>query len=184
MKTKKLLRKEFFSIRKKKYFEINKSFFSPLIKLIKKKIDKKIINLSSYYPTSFEVNILKIFEIANFRKYKILLPVIKGNKTMKFYKWQKNEVLTINKYGLVEPLDFQKDNMPDVILVPLLAYDAEKNRLGYGGGYYDRYLKGYLKDRKNTITVGIAFSFQKCSRIPISTNDIKLNYILTEQGIL
>ncbi len=183
METKKLLRKKYLLRRKKKYFEIKTSFFNPLIKLIKKKSDKKIINLSSYYPASYEVNVLKLFENIHFKKYKILLPVIKKDSTMKFYKWQKNEALNINKYGLVEPQEHHKDNMPDVMLVPLLSYDVEKNRLGYGGGYYDRYLKNYLKARKNTITVGVAFSFQKYLKIPTNSFDIKLNYILTEQGI-
>ena len=70
------------------------------------------------------------------------------------------------------------------MLVPLLAYDKNKFRLGYGKGYYDRFLNKYLKTNKNIVTVGIAFSFQKCEKIPIDNFDVKLNYILNEKGII
>ena len=59
----------------------------------------------------------------------------------------------------------------------------KKNRLGYGGGFYDRYLNKYLKNNKNIITIGIAFSFQKQNKLPTDKNDVKLNYILNEKGI-
>ena len=72
---------------------------------------------------------------------------------------------------------------PDIMLIPLLAFDSDNNRLGYGGGYYDRYLNKYLKDRQNILTIGIAFSFQKFNKLPITNKDMKLNYILTEKGI-
>ena len=69
------------------------------------------------------------------------------------------------------------------ILVPLLAFDKKKNRVGYGKGYYDRYLSKYLKKNKNIITIGVAFSFQKYHKLPFSSFDVKLNYILTEKGL-
>ena len=68
------------------------------------------------------------------------------------------------------------------MLVPLLAFDNQKNRLGYGKGYYDRYLNKYLKKNKNILTIGVAFSFQKHNKLPTSNNDVKLNYVLTEKG--
>ena len=102
---------------------------------------------------------------------------------MQFHKWWKNEVLQINQFGLLEPLLLSNNIIPDIMLVPLLAYDDYNNRLGYGGGYYDRYLNKYLRSHKNILTIGVAFSFQKCQKIPISGKDRKLNYILTEKGI-
>ena len=76
-----------------------------------------------------------------------------------------------------------KKTIPNIILVPLLAFDSKKNRLGYGKGYYDRYLQKYLNNYKNILTIGIAFSFQKHHKLPVTNNDVKLNYILTEKGI-
>ncbi len=183
MRNKDLLRKKYFIIRKKKYFDIKPSFFNPLIKLIKKNYFKKTINISIYYPASFEANILKIFETAIINKLKILLPVLKTNNKMCFQEWERNNVLQINKFGMLEPPTLSKDIVPEIMLVPLLAYDNQNNRLGYGGGFYDQYLNKYLKTKNKILTIGIAFSFQKHHNLPVSTNDVKLNYILTEKGI-
>ena len=101
---------------------------------------------------------------------------------MNFFSWKKNEVLQVNKYGILEPLKL-KQNVPDIMLVPLLAYDKNKYRLGYGKGFYDRYLNKYLKKFKNITTIGVAFSFQKYHKLPVNDKDVKLNYILTEKGI-
>ena len=67
------------------------------------------------------------------------------------------------------------------MLVPLLAFDNRNNRLGYGKDITIDILNKYLKKHKNILTIGIAFSFQKYHKIPVSNNDIKLNYILTEK---
>jgi len=184
MQNKDQLRKKYFFDRRKKYFEIKPSFFNPLIKLIKKRYKKKNVNISSYYPSSFEVNVLKLFETDIINKIKILLPVLTGkNNVMYFHKWEKNNVLQINQFGMLEPALLSDHIVPDIMLVPLLAYDKQNNRLGYGGGFYDRYLNKYLKIHSNIFTIGIAFSFQKHHKLPVSNNDVKLNYILTEKGI-
>jgi 5-formyltetrahydrofolate cyclo-ligase len=183
MQNKDNLRKKFFLTRKKNYFEVNLSFFNPLSQLIKKQNKKKFIKLSSYYPSSFEVNVLKLFKINFIDKLKVYLPVLTGKNAMNFYEWKKNDVLQINKFGMLEPKVLSNFTVPDIMLVPLLAYDGQNNRLGYGKGFYDRYLNKYLKIHKNILTVGIAFSFQKHHIIPANENDVKLNYILTEKGL-
>tara|TARA_B100000242_G_scaffold277300_1_gene233853 strand:- start:387 stop:698 length:312 start_codon:yes stop_codon:yes gene_type:complete len=102
---------------------------------------------------------------------------------MEFYKWKQNEILYVNKYGIPEPTKTIK-MIPSVILIPLLAFDQNKNRLGYGKGYYDKYLNKYIKTHKNILTVGVAFSFQKYNKLPINKKDFKLNFIITEKGII
>ena len=174
------LRKKYFNLRKKKYFEIKKEFFIPLLNLIKKNFKKKI-NLALYYPSSFEINILKILDYNFIKKKNILIPKIKDKNSMNFYPWKKNEVLFVNKFGMLEPIkSFAK--IPDLIVVPIIAYDEKNFRLGYGKGFYDRYLNKYLKKFKNILTVGVAFSFQKYHKLPKDKNDVKLDYILTEKG--
>ena len=101
---------------------------------------------------------------------------------MNFFTWKKNEVLQVNKYGMLEPVSI-KQEVPNIMLVPLLAFDSEKYRIGYGKGFYDRYLNKYLKAFKNILTVGVAFSFQKYHKLPINDKDVKLDYILTEKGM-
>ena len=101
---------------------------------------------------------------------------------MNFYTWKKNEILVLSKYGIPEPIKTKKI-VPNIILVPLLVFDKYKNRIGYGKGYYDKYLNKYLKIYKDIITVGVAFSFQKSHNLPVNEKDFRLNYILTEKGI-
>ena len=183
MQNKKIIRKKYYIYRKKKYFEIEHNFFNPLIKLIKKKYKNKYINLSSYYPASHEVNVTKLMDKDNVNEIKILLPVLKGRSLMQFYRWKKYDILQINQFGMLEPGNSLNHIVPDIMLVPLLAYDNHKNRLGYGGGFYDRYLNKYLKNHKNILSIGVAFSFQKHDKLPVFNKDVKLNYILTEKGI-
>ena len=64
---------------------------------------------------------------------------------MLFHNWENKDILLINKFGMLEPALLSQHKIPDVMLIPLLAYDRKKNRLGYGGGYYDRYLNKFLK---------------------------------------
>ena len=177
------LRKKYLKIRKENYFEIDKKFFSPLLKLIKKNIKKKSIIIALYYPSNFELNVLKVLEWKYFSHQTILLPVAEKNNLMNFYQWRKNDVLTVNKFGMLEPIKAEA-KIPDIIIVPLLSFDKDKYRLGYGKGYYDRYLNQYIKQyKKNTMTVGVAFSFQKHNKLPINKNDVKMDFILTEKGI-
>ena len=182
MQKKNLVRKKYYLLRKKKYYEVSKFFFNPLVSLIKSKLKKKKIKIALYYPASFEINVLKILEFNYISKQNLLLPVIEENNTMNFFLWKKNEVLHINRYGMLEPTK-SKQNVPNVMLVPLLAFDKNKYRLGYGKGFYDRYLNKYLKKFKNILTVGVAFSFQKYHKLPINDKDVKLDYILTEKGM-
>ena len=183
MREKEVIRKNFLKIRKKNYFEIKKSFFQPLINLIKKKFNNRYINIGLFYPSFFEVNVLKIFEIEEIVKNKILLPKIEKKNSLTFNEWKKKEVLTLNNFGILEPL---KSNpiIPDLLLVPLIAYDNKMNRLGYGKGFYDRFLNKSYKKNNKIITVGVAFSFQRHHKLPISKNDIKLDFILTEKGLV
>jgi len=177
------LRKKFLNLRKKKYYEIDKNFFLPLLKLIKSRLKKNRFRLALYYPSNFEINVLKILEFNNILAQDILLPVTDKKNFMNFFSWKKNDVLFVNKFGMLEPFK-SKVKIPEIMLVPILAFDKNKYRLGYGKGFYDRYLNTYLKKFKNILTVGVAFSFQKHHKLPINQNDVKLNFIITEKGIL
>ena len=90
----------------------------------------------------------------------------------------------VNKYGFLEPLNLVSAINPDIIIVPVVAFDTFNNRLGYGKGYYDRGLKKIKKVKKKMISIGIAYSFQKCKKIPVNKHDFKLDYIFTERGLI
>ena len=101
---------------------------------------------------------------------------------MNFYSWSRNDPLKINKFGIPEPVS-SKIFYPDILLVPLVAYDSSLNRLGYGGGYYYRYIEKIEKIKKIT-KIGLAFSFQKIASMPINQYDKRLDFIITEKEIL
>ena len=176
---KEIIRKNYFIKRKKKFFNTNKNFFNPLVNFLKK---RNFNNLALYYPTSYELNILNILEVEFLKKTKFLLPIINDKYSMHFYEWKKRDVLNVNKYGILEPLK-SKAITPNIILVPLLAFDKFKNRLGYGKGFYDKFLKKNDKNKSKVISIGVAFSFQKYHKLPINRNDVKLDFIITEKGI-
>ena len=180
MRYKEKLRKKFIFLRRKKYFYVNKDFFKPLIKIL---IKKKVRNIALYYPSNYEVNTLNLFKILQNKNFFIFLPKLFLNRRMKFLRWNYLDPLEINKYGFLEPLSKSKEIIPEIIIVPLVAFDKYHNRLGYGKGYYDRYLSRLIRSKKSVLTIGLAFSFQKYKKIPTIKSDIKLDYILTEKGI-
>ncbi len=147
--------------------------------LYKKKYNLNIIG--GYYPTNYEIEDLKILNFFFKKGSTISLPKIKKKNQMEFYKWHKNEPLFINKYGIPEPGGNYRV-YPDLIFVPLVAFDKKLNRLGYGGGFYDRYIQKISKIKK-IVKVGLAFSFQKLKTIPINKHDKKLDIIITEKDI-
>ena len=182
MDKKSLIRKKYFLKRKKKFFEISDKFFLPLINLIKKRGISKKAFISLYYPSSFELDVLKILKVEYFKKFNFLLPIIQKNKSMEFYKWKHNEILYVNKYGIPEPTSDQIV-YPSILLVPLVAFDNHLNRIGYGGGYYDRYITK-LKKNKKIILIGLAYSFQKVKKIPANKYDMKLDFIVTDKNFI
>ena len=100
---------------------------------------------------------------------------------MEFKKWIPNDELILGPFGTMEPKKTQISIFPQILVVPLLSFDREFYRLGYGGGYYDKYLsKNGIGDVKK---IGIAFSFQEVEEIPVEDHDERLDWILTEKHL-
>ena len=173
------IRKKILKIRKIGNYDDLSFDIKFILKILKKKkIRKKIVG--GYFPYNYEVNSMKILENFEKKNYLISLPKIKKNFQMDFFNWSMNDPLTINKYGIPEPTS-NKIIYQNIFLVPIVAYDENLFRIGYGGGYYDRYLKK-IKKIKKIITIGLAYSFQKVKNIPINKHDIKLDFIITEKN--
>ena len=175
------IRNKIIKIRKKKF---NKNLRINLGKFISfLKIDKlNFKSIGGYYPSNYEIDDLDILDLLEKKNFKVSLPIIKKDNQMNFYSWSRNDPLKINKFGIPEPVS-SKIFYPDILLVPLVAFDSNLNRLGYGGGYYDRYIEKIEKIKK-VIKIGLAFSFQKISSIPINQYDKKLDFIVNEKEIL
>ena len=178
------LRKKFLSKRKEKHSTVKKFNFNSIFKLINRHFRKKKITIAAYYPTNYEVNILKFLEEATKKNFKIVLPVIKPLSSMCFKLWIFKEPLYMNNFGILEPKNSKTEVVPDLVLVPLVAFDRQLNRIGYGRGYYDRSLAKIKRNKKDMISLGIAYSFQKSENIPVNKHDYKLDYIFTEKGII
>ena len=174
------LREKVLKIRKnlsKKNCKIN---FNKVFYLVKKSNLKN--SIGGYFPVNYEIDDLEILKEFKRKNYQISLPVIKKNFDMDFYKWSYREPLKINKYGIPEP-ESKFLVYPDIILVPIVAFDNNLNRLGYGAGYYDR-LISKLSKKKKLLKIGLAFSVQRVDNIPTNKYDKKLDYIVTEKYIL
>jgi len=178
------LRKKSLLLRKKNYLKVKKFNFSLIFKLIKKNFLNKKINIAGYYPSNYEVNILSFIQKASKKNFKIALPVIKPSGKMNFRSWGYKDPLNVSAFGTLEPSSKNKEVIPDLVIVPIVAFDSQLNRIGYGKGYYDRILQKINKIKKKTIFLGIAYSFQKYKKVPTNKHDVKLDYIFTEKGIL
>jgi 5-formyltetrahydrofolate cyclo-ligase len=99
-----------------------------------------------------------------------------------FNVWRPGDELVPGDHGTREPKPDAPEARPDVVLVPLLAFDAHGRRLGYGGGYYDRTLEKLRHERRGVIAVGVAFSAQEAQDLPEEDFDARLDWVVTEKG--
>ena len=167
----------------RKYNSVNKPEIDiQKVFLFLKKNNINFKSIGGYYPSNYEIDDLEILNFFRKKNINISLPVIRENNQMDFFKWSIDDPLKINKYGIPEPISSKKV-YPDIIFVPLVAYDISLNRLGYGGGFYDRYLDKLTKIKK-ILKIGLAFSYQELKKIPINKHDKKLDFIINEKKII
>lgn len=131
--------------------------------------------IAGYYPIKSEVSVLKALEEC--ASLDICLPRIEHGEIV-FRRWKAGDPIELNKY-CYEPLESNTQLIPDLIIMPCLAYDLEGNRLGYGAGYYDKVLKKYPK----ATTTVVAFSSQEIENLPIDEWDEKVDYIINDVAI-
>jgi 5-formyltetrahydrofolate cyclo-ligase len=116
--------------------------------------------------------------------HRLCLPVMEGKgKPLVFRAWAPGDAMGKVQWGIAEPLPDKPVLEPDVVLVPLLAFDAAGNRLGYGGGFYDRTLRR-LRAIKPAVAVGIAYDELKVDAVPHQSYDERLDWVLTPSGPL
>ena len=178
--SKKFLRK-FFIARRNKYFdEYNeKNNAHTHIKLIVENIKPCVIGSYLPFRNEFSTNLLND-ELTRLG-FKLSLPCVnENNSSMIFRSYNSNEDLVSNTYGIMEPSEESDEVMPSIIIVPLVAFSLTGYRLGYGGGYYDRYISKNLEN-KDFVTIGLGFSFQLYDELPYEKHDQKLDWILTEK---
>jgi len=113
---------------------------------------------------------------------RLALPVIAGRESaLAFRDFWFGEVLQRGPLGIPQPAAASVELVPDIVLVPLAAFDRAGHRIGYGAGYYDRTIE-MLRGLNRVIAVGIAFAVQEIDAVPVLPHDARLDYVLTETG--
>ena len=142
----------------------------------------KPATVSGFKPVSDEIDVLPLMARLAGEGWRTALPVVVGrDKPLVFRAWAPGEPTVAGAWSIPVPPETAPEVRPDVLLVPMLAFDRAGFRLGYGGGFYDRTLSA-LRAVKPIVVVGVAFAGQEMAEVPREAHDEPLDWILTEQG--
>ncbi|MFN3743322.1 MAG: 5-formyltetrahydrofolate cyclo-ligase [Hyphomicrobiaceae bacterium] len=138
--------------------------------------------VSGYYPMEGEISPLPLMAALSAKGHVLALPVIQGKAApLLFRAWTPGDALIAGMWGIRQPASERPVVLPDILLVPLLAFDARGYRLGYGGGYYDRTLR-HLRSLKPALAVGLGLDALEVDAVPHLDYDERLDWILTPSG--
>jgi 5-formyltetrahydrofolate cyclo-ligase len=137
--------------------------------------------VSGYSPIRSEIDpkplMLKLAE----KGARLALPAVAGRgRSLIFRAWSPNDRLMLGPLGIPEPSPAAAELVPDVMLVPLAAFDRSGHRIGYGAGHYD-YSFAHLRKTKAIIGIGLAFAAQEIESVPALAHDVALDFVLTEK---
>jgi 5-formyltetrahydrofolate cyclo-ligase len=136
--------------------------------------------VSGYWPIRNEIDPMPLMRHLAARGARLALPVITGrDQPLIFRTWTADTQLLRGQLGIMEPLPQSATVEPDIVLVPLAAFDRAGHRIGYGAGHYDRTLLP-LRASKPIVAIGLAFAVQEIETIPTLPHDVRLDYVLTE----
>ena len=148
------------------------------------KFIKNAENIMIFMDMKNEVRITKLMEF--YPKKSFFIPKITDskNREMKINKYEENE-LVLHKFGYYESYssDFYNENILDIVIVPAVVFDFEKNRIGFGGGYYDTFLKKVREKNKKVLFVGVCYDFQIIEKVPSEEHDVVLDFVVSESRI-
>lgn len=140
--------------------------------------------VSGYWPMGSELDVRPLLLRLHERGQRLCLPVVvRAGARLVFRLWQPGDELEPAGFGTQVPAESQPDVIPNVLLVPLLAFDRQGYRLGYGGGFYDRTLV-HWREKRNVLAIGIAYAGQEMPAVPRGTHDQALDLIVTEEEIV
>ena len=138
--------------------------------------------IAGYWPLSGELDTVPAMEALHAKKYTVCLPVVTGNEQPLIFRiWQPDMKLAEGYSGTRTPPAHAAETRPNILLVPLIAFDRAGYRLGYGGGFYDRTIND-LRQSGGVTAVGIAYAAQQVAQVPHDRDDARLDWIITEDG--
>ena len=139
------------------------------------------VDMAGYWPTNEEADIRPLMTALNQRGHRLALPrVERRGAPLRFFRWQPGDRLEAGFGDILEPAAAEEIH-PEVLLVPLLAFDGTGLRLGTGGGFYDRTLAA-LRQARGVEAIGIAYSDQEVDSLPAGDHDERLDWVVTELG--
>jgi len=135
-----------------------------------------------FWPMGSEIDTRPLISYLLGQKIVCALPVMReGSKELSFVRWDETQPLMPGPYGVMQPADGNL-MLPDIVVVPLLSFDLQGHRMGYGGGYYDATLE-FLRDRKEILAVGLAYEQQRVEHsLPAEAHDQLLDAVITPAG--
>jgi 5-formyltetrahydrofolate cyclo-ligase len=137
--------------------------------------------VSGFWPIGSEIDMAPVLRALAARCHAVALPVVVGrDRPLVFRAWREGDAMAEGPYGIREPLESAPEIAPQVLLVPLLAFDRAGYRLGYGGGFYDRSLS-MLRAGGRAIAIGAAWAAQEVPAVPHDQHDQLLDWMLTER---
>jgi 5-formyltetrahydrofolate cyclo-ligase len=143
-----------------------------------------IASVSGFYPYQAEINALPLLARLVSEGWQTALPVVMAKgEPLTFRAWGPGEPTGRGIWDIHIPLESAAEVQPDVLLVPMLAFDRRGYRLGYGGGFYDRTL-AELRKLKPVVAIGVAYAGQEMDEVPVASYDEPLDWILTERGVI
>jgi 5-formyltetrahydrofolate cyclo-ligase len=140
--------------------------------------------VSGYWPIRGEIDPVPLMGALAAGGARLALPVVVGrDQPLIFRAWSPDAQLLRGKLGIMEPSPQSAVVEPDIVLVPLAAFDRAGHRIGYGAGHYDRSLV-QLRTSKPILAVGLAFAVQEIAAVPALAHDVRLDVVLTEDGTI
>jgi len=140
--------------------------------------------VSGFHPYDSEIDTRPLLGKLAGEGWTTALPVVVAKaQPLLFRRWLPGEPTDIGALKIAVPLASAPLVEPDVLLVPLLAFDKAGYRLGYGGGFYDATLAA-LRARKKIVAIGVAYAGQEVESVPHEAHDMKLDYVMTEVGLV
>ena len=144
--------------------------------------DRAGVTVAGFAPLPDEFRLWPLLRRLNGERVPLALPVMQGKgKPLLFRAWQPGEATAAGVWGIAEPTPDKSVVEPEILLVPLLAFDRKGWRLGYGGGFYDRTLRG-LRAVRSIVAVGIGYDEQCVDAVPHLDYDERLDWVLTPSG--
>jgi 5-formyltetrahydrofolate cyclo-ligase len=137
--------------------------------------------VSGFSPLKSEINPVPLMRVFANAGARLALPVVAGRgKPLVMRSWSFGEPLVSGVWGIREPPPEAPEVFPDILIVPMLAFDRTGHRIGYGAGYYDLTI-ARLRGMKPVTAIGIAYAAQEIAEIPATPRDARLDFVLTER---